>query len=189
MSTPTSATTSTSCGSSTHAFHESRGLGCIIADTLRVTLFYGGEIVKSIPADRFCEIPVKEINHPAFCVGHLSIYANFVLELLGRTDLKFAMPYGDEHFKMGAPCVAQDGRYPSKEVLVATWNDAWSVVAKVLPEIDEATLARENPMQGRMRERFPTVGSVVNFLCGAHNMMHIGQVSSWRRAAGLGSAL
>jgi hypothetical protein len=35
---------------------------------------------------------------------------------------------------------------------------------------------------------FPTVGGAVNFLCGGHNMMHLGQISTWRRAAGLGSA-
>ena len=189
MSTTPSTTSSPSCCQSKTACAEPRQLGCVIADTLKVTIFYGNEIVKSIPADRFCEIPVKEINHPAFCIGHLAIYANRVLELVGRDDLKYAMPFSDEHFKMGAPCLAQDGRYPSKEVLVATFNGAWGVVASVLPEINEATLARANPMEGRMRERFPTVGSVVNFLCGAHNMMHIGQVSSWRRVAGLGSAM
>ncbi|MSR41301.1 MAG: hypothetical protein EXS10_05290 [Phycisphaerales bacterium] len=189
MSTPTPTAETSTCCSTKHACATTRPLGAVIADSLHVTLHYGGEILKSIPAERFCEVPINDINHPAFCVGHLAIYANKVFELIGRADLKVAMPFGDEHFKNGAPCVAQDGRYPSKEVLVGTWTKAWTAVANALPEVDDKTLAGENPMEGRMRERFPTVGSVVNFLCAPHNMMHLGQVSSWRRVAGLGSAM
>jgi hypothetical protein len=35
----------------------------------------------------------------------------------------------------------------------------------------------------------PTIGAVANFLLSAHHMMHLGQVSAWRRAVGLGSVL
>ncbi len=164
-------------------------MGAMIADSLRLTLHYGKEILKSIPAERFCEIPLKDMNHPAFCVGHLAIYANKVLEIVGRPELKVPLPFGDEHFKNGAPCVAQDGRYPSKDVIVAAFGDAWTVVLNTLPQVSDATMRQINPMEGSMRERFPTVGSVANFLAGPHNMMHLGQVSTWRRAAGLGSAM
>jgi hypothetical protein len=33
----------------------------------------------------------------------------------------------------------------------------------------------------------PTVGAAVNFMLGGHLQMHLGQVSAWRRAMGLGS--
>jgi hypothetical protein len=39
-----------------------------------------------------------------------------------------------------------------------------------------------------MTERFPTLGSVHAFYCGGHIMMHLGQMSAWRRMMGLGSA-
>jgi hypothetical protein len=39
-----------------------------------------------------------------------------------------------------------------------------------------------------MRELFPTIGSVQAFYCGGHMMMHLGQMSAWRRMEGLGTA-
>ncbi|MFZ9880767.1 MAG: DinB family protein [Phycisphaerales bacterium] len=163
-------------------------VGPMIASSLALSLRYAEDLVKTIPADRFCEMPTKDMNHPAFCVGHLAIYANRVLEMCGRADLKLAMPFGDEHFKNGAPCVAQDGRYPSKDVLYGAFVAGWGRVLEALPTVDDAVFTRENPAEGRFKELFPTVGGAVNFLCGGHNMMHLGQVSTWRRAAGLGSA-
>jgi hypothetical protein len=35
---------------------------------------------------------------------------------------------------------------------------------------------------------FPTIGGAVNFLLVGHVQMHLGQVSTWRRVMGLGSA-
>lgn len=166
----------------------SAGTGALIASSLALTLRYAEDLVGTIPAERFCEMPAKDMNHPAFCVGHLAIYANRVLEMTGRADLKIAMPFGDEHFKNGAPCVAQDGRYPSKEVICDTFFKGWRTVLAALPSVDDAVFSRENPAEGRFKEMFPTVGGAVNFLAGGHNMMHLGQISTWRRAAGLGSA-
>lgn len=163
-------------------------IGPMIASSLALSLRYGEDLIKSIPAARYCEMPTKDMNHPAFCVGHLAIYANRVLEMVGRADLKVSMPFGDEHFKNGAPCVAQDGRYPAKDVIEGTFFSGWRAVHAALPTVDDAVFARENPAEGRFKEMFPTVGDAVNFLCGGHNMMHLGQISTWRRAAGLGSA-
>jgi hypothetical protein len=39
-----------------------------------------------------------------------------------------------------------------------------------------------------MKQLFPTLGSVQTFYCGGHMMMHLGQMSAWRRMEGLGSA-
>ena len=189
MNAHTSTTETTASLKASTTSGETNAMGAMVADSLRLTLHYGEEILKSIPAERFCEIPLNDMNHPAFCVGHLAIYANKVLEIVGRPELKVTMPFGDEHFKNGVQCVAQDGRYPSKDVIVGAFRDAWTVVLKTLPQVSDTTMRQINPMEGGMRERFPTAGSVVNFLAGPHNMMHLGQVSTWRRAAGLGSAM
>ena len=166
----------------------SNATGTMIASSLALSLRYTESLVSSIPAERFCEMPTKDMNHPAFCIGHLAIYANRVLDMMGRGDLRIEMPFTDEHFKNGVPCVAQDGRYPSKEVLCDTFFKGWRTVLSTLPTVEDGVFARENPAEGRFKEMFPTVGGAVNFLGGGHNMMHLGQVSTWRRAAGLGSA-
>ena len=45
-----------------------------------------------------------------------------------------------------------------------------------------------NPSGGRMTELFPTLGSMHAFYTGGHIMMHLGQISAWRRMQGLGAA-
>jgi hypothetical protein len=67
--------------------------------------------------------------------------------------------------------------------------DGYRKVAEVLPDVSDETFARDNPMEGRFREVFPKVGTAVNFLCTSHLMMHLGQISTWRRAIGLASAM
>jgi hypothetical protein len=44
-------------------------------------------------------------------------------------------------------------------------------------------------MEGRIKEIFPFVGLAINFMLNNHNMMHVGQVSAWRRAMGLPSVM
>ena len=36
--------------------------------------------------------------------------------------------------------------------------------------------------------RFPTKGAALGFYVGGHFMMHMGQLSAWRRAMGMGAA-
>ena len=163
-------------------------MGNIIASSLRLSMRYADDLTKTIPAERFCEQPTADTNHPAFCIGHLAIYANRVLEMIGRADLKVALPFTDEHFKNGAPCVAQDGRYPSKAVLCEAFTAGWGKVLTALPTVSDEVFSGENPAGGGFKTNFPTIGDAVNFLCGGHQMMHLGQVSGWRRATGLGSA-
>ncbi len=45
-----------------------------------------------------------------------------------------------------------------------------------------------NPVEGRTRDLFPTIGAVQACSCGGHMMMHLGQVIAWRRMEGLGAA-
>ncbi|MBZ0172257.1 MAG: hypothetical protein K8E66_07760, partial [Phycisphaerales bacterium] len=43
-------------------------------------------------------------------------------------------------------------------------------------------------LEGRIGEVFPTLSQLTNFILLGHSMMHLGQMSTWRRAIGLGSA-
>ena len=62
-------------------------------------------------------------------------------------------------------------------------------VAELLTELDDSVLAGPNPVEGVFKERFPVLGQAVLFLCNNHQMMHLGQISAWRRVMGLGSAM
>ena len=160
-----------------------------IIDCMRVCTMYAKLLVEDIPPDQFSHLARPDVNHACFCIGHQAIYPNRVLELLGRADLVAERDGYADLFEAGNTCVEQDGRYPSKDELMAYYFDRHTAVEEALRGIDEAVFARENPAEGRIREMCPTIGAAVNFLLVAHHMAHLGQVSIFRRLIGLPSAM
>lgn len=155
----------------------------------RYSLEYALGLVKDIPADKFAHMPHSNMNHPAFNIGHLAIYPNRLFTLIDRKDLIVENPRYTELFAAGVQCVEQDGRYPDKTEIVNSFTTGYRKVLDVLPTVSDEVLARQNPIEGRMRERFPLIGVAVNFLLSAHTMTHLGQISAWRRAIGLPSVM
>lgn len=153
------------------------------------TLEYAHALLDPIADPVFAHLAHPEINHPAFVVGHLSLYLELCLTLLERSDLSSPFPFEEATFKDGAACVEQDGRYPDKSALLAYFFEHSATVLRAVRESSNEVLAKPNPMGGRMSELFPTVGCAVNFLVNNHVMMHLGQISAWRRLMGLGSAM
>ncbi len=162
--------------------------GKIIAPGLRMTLGYADKLVQTIPAEKFSHMPRADLNSPGFCIGHLALYASTVAGMLGNKELGDAPAGYGELFNHGLPCVDRPGFYPSKDALVAEFTKGWMKVADILPGVDEAVFAQANPMT-QMAEKLPTVGAMVAFMCLAHNQMHLGQISAWRRVMDLGSAM
>ncbi len=155
---------------------------------LNLGLGYAEALTTSIPADKFAAFPAKDVVCPAFYIGHLGLYPNRALTLLGRDDLHTAVPEGwTERFKAGV--TAQPGEYPSKEALLKQFFDGYRTVAKALETAPDAVFAEENPAEGRFKEMFPKKGGAITFLCIGHMQMHLGQISAWRRVMGLGSAM
>ncbi|MBX3355723.1 MAG: DinB family protein [Phycisphaeraceae bacterium] len=163
-------------------------LASLIVPSLRMSLGYAQQLVRDIPAEKFAHLPAKNINHPAWCLGHLAIYAERTLELIGRADLAAPDQRFVEAYKAGTPCVEGPSNLP-KEEIVRRFETRWAVVADVLPGVPDERFFTENPMEGRMKELMPTIGAAVIFLVGPHHMMHLGQISTWRRLIGLGSAM
>ncbi len=160
-----------------------------ILKPLERTLAYAEVLAKDIPAEKFGQAVIPGCNHPAFVFGHLSLYPARVFTMLGRSDLIVEKKGWPELFQAGVACAADDGRYPKKDEILAHFFQGYRSVVDTLGTTTEQALAKPNPIEGRMREIFPTVGIAVNFLCNNHIMMHLGQVSAWRRAAGLPAAM
>lgn len=159
------------------------------AHCLNITLGYAERVLDGIPADTFAHMPHPGMNHPAFCIGHLSLYPARILTMLGRPELAVEKPGWAELFQAGVACVEQDGRYPGKDELIAHYFEGYRTVGAILPEVTEQTLQQPNPIEGRMKELLPTAGAMVNFMLNNHQMVHLGQISAWRRAMGMGSAM
>jgi hypothetical protein len=192
-----STATPTATPTASHASHAGNLLALSIKAGAEVALFYADALLKTIPAEQFSVMPTtaaadgpgRDINSPAFNLGHLAIYPDLrVLPLIGREDLVRPLPFSADLFKAGAPCVNTPGAYPSKDVIVNTFLSRYRAAIDAVAQASGEQLAKENPMEGRMKEMFPTVGGAVNFLLVGHTQSHLGQISVWRRVMGLGSA-
>jgi hypothetical protein len=165
-------------------------IGSMIAAGLRMAIGYGGKLCEDIPADRFGRMPHPSMNSALFNMAHLAIYTERCLQMIGRQDLARPVdPVWEQCFRNGAPCVEQDGRYPSKDAILKHFTERYGVVAGALEAADDTVFTQPNPMGGRMSEMLPTIGAAVMFLCGSHLQMHLGQVSAWRRAMGMGGVM
>lgn len=172
----------------------SRSLGNVVADSLQLSLGYAERLLAGIAATRFPRFAVVggqvvESNHPAFVYGHLSLYAPRMLRQIAAPA-----PLLPDHFEVrfskDAACVDDPDLdlYPPMDEIVTFFLEGHRMVTGALRSTSDEVFQRANPAEGRMKERFPTIGSVQAFYCGGHMMMHLGQVSAWRRMEGLGPA-
>ena len=163
--------------------------GTYLANALEKTTGYAKVLLTDIEPDSFAHMPMPNFNHPAFCYGHLSLYPNFWLDFMGRPDAQIELPYDPEPYQAGVECVEQDGRYASMEVITGAFFAGHKRALEVLPTIDPEVFAQQIPQEGQYRDFFGVIGNALTFMSGAHLMMHLGQVSMWRRAMGLGSCM
>lgn len=129
---------------------------------------------------------VIETNHPAWVYGHLSLYPVNVLAMLGLDTSKVAPPAAFEAlFKDGTQCQDDpDGKiYPAMETVTAAYFRGYDKAFETIAALDDAALAAQS--EEKFRANFPQVGGRVNFMLNNHVMMHMGQVSAWRRCMGL----
>lgn len=171
-------------------------IGAAIAPAGQLALLYAERLLKGIRNEDFARFarpggtPVAS-NHPAFIVGHLGLYPAQVLRLLGRPAGPAAVPEGWEAlFKNGVECRDDaDGRiYPKMEALTHWFFEGYRAALGALAQADDALLSGPNPVEGRMRELFPTLGALLAFYIAGHTQSHLGQLSAWRRMMGLPAA-
>lgn len=172
----------------------SRSLGNIIADSMDRSINYADQLLGGVTAARFARFatPGGETiisNHPAFIYGHLSLYTAKI-----HQDLGLEPPKVPENFKpvFSKDAVCEDDPegtiYPSMGSIVDFFFDSYRLTSTALRNADETAFGDPNPMGGRLLEIFPTIGSMHAFYGSGHMMIHLGQMSAWRRMEGLGSA-
>jgi hypothetical protein len=134
---------------------------------------------------------VVQSNHPAWVLGHLSIYQQRVMQLINKPAGATALPPRfEELFKNGSPCLDDpDGKiYPSMDEITGFYFKACKEAHLALSHTTDEVLMLPNPNE-QSRARFATVGIACSFLTCGHHMVHLGQVSAWRRMMGLPSAM
>jgi len=162
----------------------------IMIPALQRTLGYAHKVLDDIPADRFAFRPHPTMNHPAFYVGHLTLYPARLGELCGQPDVIESAPEAwTALFAAGTECADDDGRYPGRDELLDVFYRGYASASTLLEGLSDAQLHQPNPLGGPISAAFPTVGLAAAFLTGHHLTLHLGQISAWRRAAGLPSAM
>ncbi|TWT74718.1 DinB family protein [Allorhodopirellula solitaria] len=170
-------------------------IGSMIADSAALGVVNCKKLLKGIPSSqfgRFAEVngQVIQSNHPAFILGHLSLYPSRVVAELGG-DASAVAPTSQYEalFAASVACVDDPDAtvYPAMEEITDKFFAAQQAAIEAVKASDDALFAEENPNE-RMREKFATIGSMHAFYLGGHVMLHMGQLSAWRRAAGMGPA-
>ena len=168
-------------------------IGQIIASAATPTLLYAERLLVGVtPAivarlARPGEVELKS-NHPAFILGHLSLYPPKVLERLNQPLGAAAYPPAYETlFKSGVEC--QDDPegtiYLPMDALTKQFFAGYRAAQTAVAAAPDELLCSPNPAEGRMLEMFPILGSMLSFYLTGHPQSHLGQLSAWRRAMGM----
>lgn len=166
------------------------GAAAVIAANAAMARWYVEQSVKDVPANIFARKPQgMNMNHPAWALGHLSIYTDTVLQLIGRPELASPIEGAEALFGIGSDCRDDAGAdiYPDKETLISRFVSRMNTAAAAVAEANAEALARPNTLF--LQEQLATAAALVNFLMCLHPMVHAGQISSWRRAMGLGPCM
>lgn len=153
---------------------------------------FSERLLVGVTAEQFARKPsvngkAIETNHPAWVFGHLATYPTKVAAMVGLDGTKLAPPAGfEELFKDGTPCKDDPSGsiYPAMGAITAAFFTAHDGLFELLAGIDDSKLIQPTPDE-KARARFPLIGGRVNFMCNNHIMMHMGQISAWRRCMGL----
>jgi hypothetical protein len=167
----------------------------MIATAGKISRGYAERLLVGVTPATFARKPsvngkIVDSNHPAWVFGHLAIYPAKVAGMVGIDPAAFVAPAGfEELFKDGTESKddPQGTIFPAMESITTAFFRTHDGLFQALGEIDDAKLLVETPDE-KARQRFPVIGGRVLFMCNNHIMMHMGQISTWRRCMGLSPA-
>jgi hypothetical protein len=127
-------------------------------------------------------IPGRVMNHPAWTLAHLTLYNEVIAKMLGR--IAFEDP--KEHpFGMKSSPEGDAKLYPPKALAIESYERTHTAAERALVECDPSVLAEDAPL-ARWRPLHPKIADMTVMLMAKHETLHLGQLSAWRRAMGLG---
>jgi hypothetical protein len=151
--------------------------------TWNLNLGYAKRLVADIPNDTMALQPAPGMNHAAWVLGHLACTADMLGAMIGAKPV--CPPDWAALFDWNSSPSSDAGRYPVKATLLAALENAHAGIAAALPGVPALRWSEATPLEA-VRGFLPTLGDCFVFVMAAHENMHLGQVSAWRRVQGLG---
>lgn len=131
-----------------------------------------------------CARIVHNVNkHPAWVIGHLAVAGDMMGNMLGDA------PELEPWYPLFAPGpdsapVEDRSKYPKKAELMDALADRHAALSARVAGLDDSALAAPLPVEA-YREFWPTVGDAAGYMLAYHEGYHLGQLTQWKRAAGL----
>ncbi|MAI67337.1 MAG: hypothetical protein CMJ26_05625 [Phycisphaerae bacterium] len=143
-------------------------------------------ICNDIESSKFADRLGTTINHPAFVLGHLAYYFGVCIEILGGTC---SFHEGEkELYEHGVDCLDDASAYPTKQECIAQYEGRLAQAIQFIASCDIEVF--ELSTDGRAFEgRLDTLAQVASFMLAVHPGFHLGQLSAWRRVAGMNPAV
>lgn len=141
---------------------------------------YGKLLVADLEPEQLVAQPAPDMNHAAWVFCHLGAYFPVLVALLEKRS--FDDPK-DHAFGMQSFPVADAAAYPEKRKLIDDFMAGHEQVIVALRAADEDIFESPQTLE-RWKKPMPQVGMAVTYLMLAHESLHLGQLSAWRRALG-----
>ena len=151
--------------------------------TWNLSLAYAQRLVADVPDEMMAFQPASGMNHAAWVLGHLACTGDMFGGLIGIRPV--CPSEWQPLFDWNSTPVAVSLRYPSKGDLLAALEAVHSGIAAALPAVPASRWAEPMPID-EIRGLLPTLGDGFVFVMTAHENMHLGQLSAWRRVQGMG---
>ena len=141
------------------------------------------KLMEDVTDDQMLLRPGGNMNHPAWIFGHMSLYHPALVGLI--TGKPFDDPKDDPIYGFALAKAPEDpSLYDKKKATLEKFAEGHERVAQNLLQATPEQLSAL-PSLPRWRETRQTVGFMLPDLLLHHESVHIGQLSFWRRAAGL----
>lgn len=166
---------------------------------LRLNESFATQLVHDLDEEAMDAVPGEgHENTPRFTLGHLCMASSMTVWVLedpeasresmvldvpaGYADLFQRMGPGDRRLPASVPGITP----PTRDALLAELSRQHDRVEKALREVTDDTLNLR--VTWKLSHHLPRVADIVQFQA-LHEMLHLGQLASWRRAAGLPAAM
>lgn len=134
------------------------------------------KLADDVPASDFAMVAGGK--NAAWLLGHLCISADFLCTMCGGEGTLDAW---GPLFMPGTEPVADAGRYPGKDELLAALDERHAAGVKALRAVGDDFLNSEFPTPD-FRDFWPRVWDGVACMTAAHEPYHLGQLQQWKRA-------